>query len=308
MGLILVTIAASLVTPMASSFANDDPPTTWADTSGAGVKADTQETTKPDPNPGPVVGHDQGSNSGTGQRPAPAPQAWGDRGGASVRGSEGWTEPAYAGREAMDADSPLCQRLVETGFDSGCWAEPEPGDPVVGPEPAEPGEPAPEVDPTVVALSVIAEIKFSGGTPQIGPPPSVNPWDIAVVGYPYWLWTDGPTSLDAAAEEQGLRVTLDARATSVTFDMGDGSTITCDPATAREWTRAVKPKTKSPTCGYTFTERSATPERPKTAYTVTATTTWEVDWTAGDAAGTEVVQRLQSSELIVGELQALITG
>ncbi len=218
---------------------------------------------------------------------------------------------------SRDADSEVCQDLIAVGLDSACNvdnpAEPtEPADEA----PADPAAPAaqpvaeeqPQADPTVVALSVIADIEFAGGNPQIGPPPSANQWDMAVVGYPLWFWTDGPTSLSDSAEREGLQVSLDARATSVTFDLGDGTTLTCDPSTARQWSTAVRAQQPSPTCGHTYTERSAGPDNPGTPYTITATTTWAVDWTAAGESGTEVVQRSESLDVVVGELQALVTG
>ncbi|RCK70171.1 hypothetical protein DT076_05705 [Desertihabitans brevis] len=160
----------------------------------------------------------------------------------------------------------------------------------------------------VAALSLIAEIEFAGGTPQIGPPADINPWDIYVVGYPYWFWTDGPTSLTDSEESLGVEVSLEATATSVTFTTGDGGSVTCDPASAPAWGSSVAPEEPSPSCGYTWERRSATPDHPDATHTVTATTTWEVDWTAGDASGTEVVQRSESVDVVVGELQALVTG
>lgn len=183
-----------------------------------------------------------------------------------------------------------------------------PAEAVAEEEPAPATDAEPQVDPAVAALSLIAEIEFSGGDPQIGPPADINPWGIAVVGYPYWFWTEGPTGLEASQDSLGIEVSLDATATSVTFDTGDGGSITCDPATAPEWTKGVAAERESPGCGYTWIERSATPSSPKSAHTVTATTTWEVDWTAGGESGTEVVQRSESVDVVVGELQALVTG
>ena len=44
--------------------------------------------------------------------------------------------------------------------------------------------------------------------PGIGPSPDLNPWDMAAVGYPLWLWADGPTHVgpisDAVAGSIGI--------------------------------------------------------------------------------------------------------
>lgn len=235
------------------------------------------------------------------------------RRGTSEYVDHAWQAPRPYVASGPDPDSAYCQDLIATGFDSGCDIDTPPQPDDDAPAEDEPAQPAaqdeePQVDPTTVALSVIANIQFAGGTPQVGPPPTLNDWDMAVVGYPLWLWTDGPTSLTASASEQGLEVSLDARATSVTFDLGDGTTLTCDPTTARAWTAAVPAQQPSPTCGHTYTRRSAGPDNPGTPYTVTATTTWEVAWTAADESGVEIVRRSASTDLVVGELQALVTG
>lgn len=173
-----------------------------------------------------------------------------------------------------------------------------------------PGAPAPPPpDPRVVAATVIARLQLPSGAPKVGPPPSVNKWNMVAVGYPIWLWTGGATHLNDTDADQGLSVSLDATATKTTFSMGDGSYVTCNPATARKWVRGgVKPGTPSPTCGYRYEEASMKKSNSwKGTYTVTATTTWQVDWAAGGETGTVFVPRSSTVQIPVGELQAIRT-
>ena len=82
--------------------------------------------------------------------------------------------------------------------------------------------------------------------PGIGPSPDINPWNMAAVGYPLWLWADGPTHVGPISDSvAGLSVSLDAEVSSLTFRMGDGHTVTC-AGSGHPWTTAVQPGTKSP--------------------------------------------------------------
>ena len=119
---------------------------------------------------------------------------------------------------------------------------------------------------------------------------------MAAVGYPLWLWADGPTHVGPVSDSvAGLSVSLEARVTSLTFRMGDGSTVQCS-GDGDEWTKAVEPGTKAPTCGYTYTE----PSLPKDSYTVSAVTNWAVTWTANGQSGVINVPAVQTTELPVG--------
>lgn len=168
---------------------------------------------------------------------------------------------------------------------------------------------APPPDPAVVAAQVIARLQLPSGAPKVGPPPEVNRWNMVAVGYPLWLWTEGDTDLQTAAAAQGLSVSLHAKATSTTFDMGEGGSVMCDPDAAPEWVRGEsEPGVPSPSCGYTYETASMTKATGwKGTYTVTATTSWTIDWTAGGEAGTVVVERAATAQVPVGELQAVQT-
>ena len=152
------------------------------------------------------------------------------------------------------------------------------------------------------AAIAVARLQLPKIAPGIGPSPDINPWNMAAVGYPLWLWADGPTHVGPISDSvAGLSVSLDAEVNSLTFRMGDGHTVTC-AGSGRPWTTAVQPGTESPDCGYTY----AKPSLPDNSYTVTATANWAVTWTSNGQSGVINVPVVDTTELPVGELQVLV--
>jgi hypothetical protein len=162
-----------------------------------------------------------------------------------------------------------------------------------------PGNPA--ITAGQAAAIAVASLQLPTIAPGIGPSPELNPWKMAAVGYPLWLWADGPTHVGPVSDSvAGLSVSLDAEVSSLTFRMGDGHTVTC-PGSGRPWTTAVEPGTKSPNCGYSY----AAPSLPKDNYTVAAIANWAVTWTSNGQSGVINVPAVNTAELPVGELQVL---
>lgn len=162
--------------------------------------------------------------------------------------------------------------------------------------------PPPDLDhATAEQLSrqLIVRLQLPKPTPQFGPDPSDNEWNMIAVGYPLWLWTEGPRTVTATESAYGYTFTLRARYRSTTFGMGDGKTVRCTDTTA--YRRAIRPGTASPTCGHTY----LTAARDGT-YTVTATTHWDVDWSVAGFSGTLPGTHSASRRLPVGELQAIV--
>lgn len=151
-------------------------------------------------------------------------------------------------------------------------------------------------------LVVSTKLKLPSVAPGFGPSPDINRWHMAAVGYPYWLWADGHTTDATAAAVDGLKVSLKASVTSMSYSMGDGQTVNCE-TTGTPWTRSVAAGVISPTCGY----RYADPSLPNGDYTVTATSHWAVAWAAGGQAGVIHLDRSSSVQVPVGELEAIIT-
>jgi hypothetical protein len=152
------------------------------------------------------------------------------------------------------------------------------------------------------AAIAVARLQLPRIPPGIGPSPNINPWNMAAVGYPLWLWADGPTRVGPISDSvAGLSVSLEAEVSSLAFRMGDGHTVRC-AGSGHPWTAAVQPGTKSPSCGYSY----AKPSLPDRAYTVTAIANWAVTWTSNGQSGVINVPAVDTTALPVGELQVLV--
>jgi len=151
-----------------------------------------------------------------------------------------------------------------------------------------------------LARTLIVRLQLPDPTPRFGPDPSVNEWKMAAVGYPLWLWTDGPTVVSSRVRAYGITFTLRADWQSTTFDMGDGHQVTCSRTLV--YPSNTKPGRKSPACGYTYLTSSL----PRGNYTVTATTHWRISWRALGQSGSLPGTHSGQWSLPVGELNALV--
>jgi hypothetical protein len=52
------------------------------------------------------------------------------------------------------------------------------------------------------AAIAVARLQLPTVAPGIGPSPDLNPWNIAAVGYPLWLWADGPTHVRVRSKHE----------------------------------------------------------------------------------------------------------
>jgi hypothetical protein len=158
-----------------------------------------------------------------------------------------------------------------------------------------------QITPQQAALMAVAELRLPAVAPGIGPDPSINRWKMAAVGYPLWLWADGPTHVGPVAQSvANLQVSLDARLTSVTYEMGDGHHVTCNgPGT--KWTRSVQAGQAS-SCGYRYEQ----PSLPKGNYNVRAISRWSITWVVGADSGVVPMDQVGTRQLPVGELQVLV--
>ncbi|GAA1854952.1 hypothetical protein ACFFOM_02275 [Microlunatus capsulatus] len=171
----------------------------------------------------------------------------------------------------------------------------DPADPAAAPA-------APAVTPEQAAYIASARLRLTAPQPVVGPPPDINEWDMAAVGYPLWLWAEG--DLDPAPVSDSvfdLSVALDARLVEVVFDMGDGNRVRCSDLGTR-WTRSVEPGTASPSCGYAYPQ----PSLPEGSYTVTANAVWAIDWAINGTTGSIPFYQSASTTIPVGELQVLV--
>lgn len=164
-----------------------------------------------------------------------------------------------------------------------------------------PGGP-PLMSPGQAGAIAVARLQLPLNAPKVGPDPKVNKWKMAAVGYPLWVWADGPTHVGPVSDSvAGLSVSLDAQLTKTVFRMGDGKSVTCTGG-GTPYRKGTKAATPSPTCGYRYEK----PSLPKGDYTVTAIGYWAVTWNVNGTSGVITVPRVATSPLPVGEVQVLV--
>ena len=154
----------------------------------------------------------------------------------------------------------------------------------------------PTIDIAAWAVYAASTLRLPHGTPVIGPDPHSNKWDMLAVGLPVWFWTDDTASVDATVTMNGIPIQLSATRTTTTFDLGDGTELTC--ATAARRPAGADPMDSSPTCGHTYQRAGE--------YTVEATTWWNVHWSALGQSGRVSVPITASTPLTIGELESVI--
>jgi len=153
-----------------------------------------------------------------------------------------------------------------------------------------------------IATQAAASVTLPLNSPQFGPSPSQNKWGMIPVGYPVWLWTSSDqTTVATTVEAEGLTVSITATRVSVSFAMGDGHSVSCKSFTVRP-THLTDPMQKSPSCGYVYQVTGS--------FTITATASWLVAWSAAGESGSFTVTDTASSPapLPIGELASVVTG
>ncbi|XVS62069.1 hypothetical protein ACQPYE_27880 [Actinosynnema sp. CA-299493] len=113
---------------------------------------------------------------------------------------------------------------------------------------------------------------------------AANPAEVQLVNLPTWLWLSGGwQEVSANASVPGVSVTAVAAPISVTWSMGDGSTVTCMDA-GTPYTAGTDAEVPSPDCGHVYRRSSAS--QPGQAFAVTATVHWTVTWSGAGQGGT----------------------
>jgi hypothetical protein len=153
--------------------------------------------------------------------------------------------------------------------------------------------------PNELAQHALAKIHLSGA--------EIGTASKSKVGLPVWLWTAVTPStwgpLSASASGGGVTVNVTAKATSIVWDMGDGTRVTCaNPGTAYA---ASYGAASSPSCGYTYAVPSSTADHPHDRYTITATTYWSVTWAGGGESGTLTPTSQAQTSVEIGEIQVV---
>jgi hypothetical protein len=164
------------------------------------------------------------------------------------------------------------------------------------------GQPA--VPPAVLAQQASRFVAAPAPGIQLNPPAGSD----HLVNLESWLWVDpstwGQRSATASVPNESAAVV--ATPLSVTWNMGDGNTVTCR-GPGVPYNPARPPDSQHTTCSHTYRRSSA--GQPGERYTVTATTTWALRWTATGvvtASGTlPPLLRTSTTSLRVAEAQAI---
>ncbi|NYI71813.1 hypothetical protein GGQ54_002373 [Naumannella cuiyingiana] len=163
--------------------------------------------------------------------------------------------------------------------------------------------PAPTIAPEEAARRAVAKIRLTAKPPGLSPDWNKNKYKMLAVGFPVWVHAD-PDSLTPVNDSQnieGLGVSLDAAKPNIAVKMGDGTTLRC-ALKGRPFNDRDEPGSDGP-CSHRYQKMS-----PPDGYTVTAIYTWDVAWTAGGQSGVITVSNQASTQIPIGELQALITA
>ena len=155
--------------------------------------------------------------------------------------------------------------------------------------------PVPTIDPRVLAVQAESSLRLP--TPTL----RFNPAASSVVNLPTWLWIDPsiwhPFSVTATAGS--VSATAVATPQSITWQMGDGGAVVC-PGPGRPFDLTVPAEQQTTECDYTFRssslgQQSSDGNPDDAAYSVRATVTWAVSWTAQGAPGQGVLPSLTTT-------------
>lgn len=164
-------------------------------------------------------------------------------------------------------------------------------------------QPGAELLPSPAELAQVAHQQLRLPAPAI----ATNPAGDQLVNLPTWMWLSGGWGpVSATASVPGVSVTAVATPTSVTWAMGDGSTVTCTSA-GTPYKGVTDPRAPSPDCGHVYRRSSAS--QPGQAYPVTATVHWTVTWPGAGQGGTfPDMTTTGNATFRVAESQALNNG
>lgn len=165
-------------------------------------------------------------------------------------------------------------------------------------------------DPAVLARQAVASMNLKAIDIGIVPRTMEDyPRSFGWVGMKVWMWAENPDATTwgpktATASLGSYSVSATARVSHVTWDMGDGSTVTCrTPGTS--WSRyKARDDRSSPDCGYVY-EREAPTDA---GYPVTATSHWQVTWQGMGESGTIEFTLDRTVHVMIGEIQVLSGG
>ncbi len=185
-------------------------------------------------------------------------------------------------------------------YTTGRWM----GDPRINPgeigerwSPEPPWENLP--NPIEIALEAVAAMQLRAV--YIGIVPDDAEGSVGLIGLPTWMWAEDPTEntvgpITRSASAGGYTVTATGELDRVVWDMGDGTTITCEgPGTPYEDGYL---DSDSPDCGHRYQSPGE--------YTVTPTSHWVINWSGMGQSGVFLLEVLDSTTITIGEAQVIV--
>lgn len=254
---------------------------------GAGVEVGGGPSGSPSAGGGTHRNHQAGNNKGRGGKAQPVPTD--PLSGASCAYQSlpaGQVPPA--GNPLWEGHSPAEGTLMV----SPCGGK-VPGYPlfkfVANGAPGAPPPPPPP-DPAVVAQQAYKQIPIPKPAVHFGPDPAQ-----LAVKVPVWFWVDEAAPAPVTVTVRGVSVTATAHLESVSWAPGEPFDPTkpgsggVDPVVCTGAAMYAAPsgqRSGKPPCGYTyFWKSTASRTGGAEKWTVTATATWVIQWTATGAAG-----------------------
>ena len=158
----------------------------------------------------------------------------------------------------------------------------------------------PYVDPSVLAQQAVAALQLR--PIRMGMVPEDKPGYVGLVGMPVWMWVDTPDMhtygpATNTASDGSVTVTINAKVAKTLWEMGDGKSVVC--ATAGTAYQDSDGKKMSPDCGYSYSKQGT--------YTIRATTTWDIAWTANTGqSGTIPLTLTATRTVVIGEVQVIV--
>ncbi|MBB4934411.1 hypothetical protein F4561_005231 [Lipingzhangella halophila] len=161
------------------------------------------------------------------------------------------------------------------------------------------------VDPVTIAHTARDEMILPA--PEMAGSPALDTEQL--VGVPVWLWLEDSSweTVSAEASVPGGEVTVTARPQRSTWDMGDGSTVTCDgPGTAWD-PEQFAAEEASPDCGHTYTQASS--DQRDGVYAVSVEVRWVVTYAISgeDSGALDPLVTSETAQVEVGESFGVVT-
>ncbi|CEI22593.1 Hypothetical secreted protein [Propionibacterium freudenreichii] len=153
------------------------------------------------------------------------------------------------------------------------------------------------------AHHAIATMTLPDTTIKLDPDPTTNQWHAAAVGQQLWFTLDNPGPQHTTTTNTDITITLTATPGAVTINPGTinpgAHTTPIRCTTGRPRPTTTNGNQPSPVCGTSYQHPGH--------YTITATRTWTITWTAQGHTGTETITRpATASTLDVIELHSLL--